>query len=82
MPGGGVVPGGRPAYGLVRNEASEVIDAIGSRRVGSRPRELRFGVRSVWEAPLPLRVRLWPLSCRGERGVGLVAVVGPAGMLA
>lgn len=81
MPGGGVVPGGRPAYGLVRNDASEVIDAIGSRSIGSRPRELRFGVRSLWDASLPLRPLLGPLACRGERGVGLV-VVGAAGMLA
>src|ERR1700712_3727920 len=41
--GGGVEPGGRPAYGFVKKEASEVMEAMGSRKDGCLPLEFRFG---------------------------------------
>jgi hypothetical protein len=45
-----VVPGWIPAYGFVKNDASDVIESIGSRSSGFFPLEsleLRFGVLSL-----------------------------------
>lgn len=73
-PGGGVVPGCMPAKGLVRKEASDVMESMGSRSSGFLPfesRELLFGVASRFsegELPLPLLFLLCPLSCLGDNG--------------
>lgn len=69
---GDVVPGCIPAYGFVKNEASEVIESIGSRSNGFFPLEFRFGgVESLCDPPLPLRVRRLMVSSRGDNGVGV-----------
>jgi hypothetical protein len=82
--GGGVEPGGRPAYGFVKNEASEVMDAMGSRKDGCLPLEFRFG--GVTFSPCGVRFSHaaacdWAISVRGDGGRG-VDVVGIADTLA
>ena len=72
--GDGIVPGARPSNGFVKNEASDVMEAIGSRNVDALPLELRFELPMLSrgsEDPLDLLSLRCPLSCRGERGAGV-----------
>jgi len=76
-PGGGVVPGCTPWKGFVKNDASDVMESIGSRSCGFFPFESRgvlLGVPSrfsLGELPLPLLFLLCPLSCFGDSGVAV-----------